>query len=177
MSIDIKPAFNSLIFNIVNNIIEKNKENPFFLYLPLNSPHLPVAPSAPFRGKSGAGDYGDFVMETDDCVDAVLQTLDEIDQAKNTLVVFTSDNGGLWHQWQPVDKDDVKYYRPTPRAKYTYQFGHQSNAHLRGTKADIWEGGHRVPLAERGGGRSRLCELGCAARLLTLGLPIPICEL
>lgn len=122
---------------------------PFFLYLPLNSPHLPVAPSQPFRGRSKVGDYGDFVMETDDCVGSVLQALEETSQADNTLVIFTSDNGGLWHQWEPVEADDVKHYRPTPRAKYTKKFGHQSNAHLRGTKADIWEGGHRVPFLVR----------------------------
>ncbi len=120
-------------------------DQPFFLYLPLNSPHLPVAPSEPFKGKSGAGNYGDFVVETDHCVSSILDTLVEIGQDSNTLVLFTSDNGGLWHSWDPVEADDVAHYKPTPRAKYTRQFDHQSNAHLRGTKADIWEGGHRVP--------------------------------
>lgn len=124
-------------------------EQPFFLYLPLNSPHLPVAPSRPFRGKSGAGDYGDFVVETDHCVGSILQTLDETDQDQNTVVLFTSDNGGLWHSWDPVEVDDVANYRPTPRGNYTREYGHQSNAHLRGTKADIWEGGHRVPFLIR----------------------------
>ena len=124
-------------------------DQPFFLYLPLNSPHLPVAPSKPFLGKSQAGLYGDFVVETDDCVGAVLNTLDEIDEADSTLVLFTSDNGGLWHRWNSVESDDVQHYRPTPRANYTHEFDHQSNAHLRGTKADIWEGGHRVPFLVR----------------------------
>ncbi|MFK8110657.1 MAG: sulfatase-like hydrolase/transferase [Rubripirellula sp.] len=132
---------------------QRGSSKPFFLYLPLNSPHLPVAPSEPFRGKSGAGDYGDFVMETDDCVGAVLSALSEIEQDENTLVLFTSDNGGLWHQWDPSEADDVQSYRPTPRGKYTKQFGHQSNARLRGTKADIWEGGHRVPFMVRWPGK------------------------
>lgn len=120
-------------------------EKPFFLYLPLNSPHLPVAPSKAFLGRSKVGFYGDFMIETDDLVGAVLDTLKEHGATDNTLVLFTSDNGGLWHQWTPKEKDDLARYRPTPRAKYTEQFGHRSNAHLRGTKADIWEGGHRVP--------------------------------
>ncbi len=124
-------------------------DQPFFLYLPLNSPHLPVAPSAAFQGKSKAGIYGDFVVETDDCVGSVLETLAEIGQDQNTLVIFTSDNGGLWHAWDPVERDDLDHYKPTPRAQYTRQFGHQSNSYLRGTKADIWEGGHRVPLLIR----------------------------
>jgi arylsulfatase A-like enzyme len=117
---------------------------PFFIYAPLNSPHLPVAPSAAFRGKSGAGAYGDFVMETDDYVGAVIATLRSTGALENTMVIFTSDNGGLWHQWEPKETDDIANYQPTPRGKNTGAFGHQSNAHLRGTKADIWEGGHRV---------------------------------
>lgn len=131
----------------------EHPEQPFFLYLPLTSPHLPVAPSESFRGTSGAGLYGDFVVETDDCVGAVLETLSSIGVDENTLVVFTSDNGGLWHQWEPVEADDRAHYRSTPRARYTADFGHHSNAHLRGTKADIWEGGHRVPMVVRWPGK------------------------
>ena len=118
---------------------------PFFVYAPLTSPHLPVAPSAAFRGKSRVGAYGDFVMETDDYVGAVIAALRNAGALENTIVIFTSDNGGLWHQWDPQETDDLANYQPTPRAKNTRGFGHQSNAHLRGTKADIWEGGHRVP--------------------------------
>lgn len=124
---------------------QDSANQPFFLYLPLNSPHLPVAPSEAFRGKSQVGFYGDFVMETDNLVGAVLDELRKHGLEQNTIVIFTSDNGGLWHQWQPQELDDLAHYKPTARAQYTMQFGHQSNAHLRGTKADVWEGGHRVP--------------------------------
>ena len=123
----------------------KDSDKPFFLYLPLNSPHLPVAPSAAFIGKSGIGLYGDFVMETDDCVGGVLDALKNAGKLDNTLVIFTADNGGLWHEWTPQEADDVKGYKPTPRGKVNGDQGHHSNAHLRGTKADVWEGGHRVP--------------------------------
>lgn len=119
---------------------------PFFLYLPLNSPHLPVVPSAAFAGKSGAGAYADFVMETDDCVSGIVEALRQAGTLDNTLLVFTSDNGGLWHAWDPVETDDVRSYKPTPRGQFNREHGHQSNGPLRGTKADIFEGGHRVPL-------------------------------
>ncbi len=126
-------------------IEERSAEKPFFLYLPLNSPHMPVAPSDAFQGKSGAGIYADFVMETDDLVGAVLDTLKKKALLENTMIVFTSDNGGLWHAWEAAEPDDLVKYKPTDRGRYNLEHGHRSNAHLRGTKADIWEGGHRVP--------------------------------
>jgi arylsulfatase A len=125
------------------------KKEPFFLYLPLTSPHLPVVPSAAWRGKTGAGDYADFTAETDATVGACLDALDRAGVARDTLVVFTTDNGGLWHQWDAKEPDDVAGYEPTPRAKYNAERGHRSNAGLRGTKADVWEGGHRVPFIVR----------------------------
>lgn len=123
----------------------RHPDQPFLLYLPLNSPHLPVVPSERFSGTSRAGTYGDFVVETDDFVGGVLAALEDADWLENTLIVFTSDNGGLWHRWEPQAEDDVAGYRPTARGEYTARWGHQSNGLLRGTKADIYEGGHRVP--------------------------------
>jgi arylsulfatase A len=66
---------------------------PFFLYFPLTSPHYPVVPTAEFQGKSGAGDYGDFVMQTDASVGKLMEALDRHGLARNTLILFTSDNG------------------------------------------------------------------------------------
>lgn len=103
---------------------------PFFLYLPLPSPHTPVLPSAAWQGKSSVGPYGDFVMETDAAAGAVLETLQSAGLDKDTLVIFTSDNGAT--------PDNAK--TQTNRGD-----GHHSNAPWRGTKSDIWEGGHRVP--------------------------------
>lgn len=142
------PAFKARAVKFIEEQAADSSK-PFFLYLPLNSPHLPVAPNEPFLDKSGAGLYGDFVVETDDCIGAVLAALDEAGVAENTLVIVTSDNGGLWHQWTPQEADDVAGYKPTPRAQETAQHGHHSNADFRGTKADIWEGGHRVPFLVR----------------------------
>lgn len=118
---------------------------PFFLYFPLTAPHLPAIPNVEFHGTSDAGTYGDFVREVDATVGAILETLDRHGLSDNTLVIFTSDNGGLYHYWTPQEADDVEHYKPTARGRQMQVYGHQGNAHLRGTKADIWEGGHRVP--------------------------------
>ncbi len=127
----------------------RGNERPFFLYVPLASPHLPVVPTKQWRGKSGIGDYGDFVAETDASVGVWLDALDATGVADNTIVIFTSDNGGLWHKWDAKESDDVASYRPTPRGLYNAEHDHHSNGELRGTKADIWEGGHRVPFIVR----------------------------
>jgi len=108
-------------------------EERFFLYLPLTSPHTPIVPAPRWRGKSGFGEYGDFLMETDWVVGEVLAELDEQGVADQTLVVFTADNGA------------------SPRAGIPelIEKGHWVNGFLRGHKADIYEGGHRVPFVAR----------------------------
>ncbi|MEQ1860820.1 MAG: arylsulfatase [Chthoniobacteraceae bacterium] len=106
---------------------------PFFLYLPLNSPHTPIVPSKAWQGKSGLGDYGDFVMETDWAVGEVLAALDKAGVAENTLVIFTSDNG----------------CSPSAKLDKLEAQGHFPNAQFRGYKADIWDGGHRVAFLAR----------------------------
>jgi arylsulfatase A len=109
-----------------------NQSKPFFLYLPLSSPHTPWLPSEAHKGRSKAGIYGDFVQHTDAVAGAVMHTLDSLGIADNTLVIFTSDNGA---DWKPGDKETY----PAHRANYIY----------RGEKSDIWEGGHRVPFILR----------------------------
>lgn len=140
---DVLPRFGEEAVAVIGK--QSETEKPLFLYLPLNSPHLPVSPSASVKGKSEAGDYGDFVWETDQIVGRVLDALDSEGMAENTLVLFTSDNGGLWHWWDFRADDDGGAAPITPRGQYVKDFGHQSNADWRGTKADIFEGGHRVP--------------------------------
>lgn len=107
--------------------------HPFFLYLALPSPHTPVVPSAPWQGRSPIGPYGDFVMETDAVCGSILDALDRLKLSDNTVVIFTSDNGAT----------------PDNPAQQTDRRGHLSHGPWRGTKADIWEGGHRVPFLAR----------------------------
>lgn len=110
---------------------------PFFLYLPLTSPHTPIVPSAEWKGKSGLGDYADFVMQTDAIVGDVLAALDQHGLAENTLVFFTSDNG----------------CSPAAKTAQLEKSGHFASAGFRGYKADIWDGGHRVPFFVRWPGK------------------------
>jgi arylsulfatase A len=116
----------------IDRCVEKPGE-PFFLYLPLTSPHTPIVPSEAWEGKSSIGQYGDFLMETDWVVGEVLGALDRHGVAGETLVIFTTDNG-----CSPAAKiDDL------------VEKGHKPNGDLRGHKADIFDGGHRVPFVVR----------------------------
>lgn len=115
-------------------IMESAKSTePFLLYLPLTSPHTPLAVNEPWRGKSGLNTYADFVMETDAAVGRVLEAIDKSGAAERTLVVFTSDNG----------------YAPYIGVADLEGKGHYPSGPLRGYKGDAWEGGHRVPFVVR----------------------------
>jgi arylsulfatase A len=115
--------------------IEKQTKakQPFFLYLPLGSPHTPIVPSEKWVGKSGISIYADFVMESDHCVVRVLEALDRLGIADNTLVFFTADNG----------------CSPEADFKELLAKGHDPSYSLRGMKSDAWDGGHRVPYVVR----------------------------
>ena len=120
----------------------------FFLYLPLTGPHKPVTPHPRFVGKTGLGFYGDFVMNVDDTVGQVLKALDETKLADNTLVMFTSDNGSFMYR---IDDEDDHVKAPTKQQYHPKN--HTANGPWRGTKADIWEGGHHVPFFARWPGK------------------------
>ena len=100
---------------------------PLFLYLALPSPHTPWVPTDEFKGKSGAGMYGDFTMLVDSVVGQIVASLEKAGMTDDTLLIFSSDNGPVWYE-----KDETR-------------FGHKSVGSLRGCKASVWEGGHRVP--------------------------------
>ncbi len=112
--------------------IEKRKgsKQPFFMYIPWNSPHSPVVPSDDWKGKSGLNDHADFVMQTDDSYGQVVQALKQNGFLENTLVICSSDNGTS---------------PGTSGKKVLEAAGHYSSGELRGAKADAWDGGHRVP--------------------------------
>lgn len=109
------------------------KETPFFLYVPLGSPHTPILPTEEWQGKSGLGKYGDFVMQTDHCIGQIMEALQRNRIAKNTIVICTSDNG--CSRAAGIPKLEEK--------------GHRVSAQYRGSKADLWDGGHRVPFFVR----------------------------
>ena len=78
----------------VRYIEQQSSNKPFFVYVLLTSPHIPIVPSKEFRGKSELGSYGDFVIQTDHTVGQILDALDRKGLADHTLLIFTSDNGG-----------------------------------------------------------------------------------
>ena len=120
-------------------------DGPFFLYLPLTAPHKPTRPHERFRGRTGLGEYDDFVAQVDAAVGQVLAALERVGARDETLVIFTSDNGSYMYRRGNAEPDHV--IDPSIQA---YRVGrHRSNADWRGTKADIWEGGHRVPFVAR----------------------------
>ena len=119
--------------------IEKNKDRPFFLYVPHSMPHVPLGVSEKFRGKSAQGMYGDVIMEIDWSVGEILTTLKKHGLDDYTLVIFTSDNG----PW--------------------LNFGNHAGSALplREGKGTMWEGGARVPCIMRWPGRipsGRVCQ-------------------
>lgn len=123
-------TFASKAVDYINKV--SKDEKPFFLYLPLTSPHLPHCTHPDFKGRSECGNYGDFMEETDYRVGQVLKALEANDIADNTLVIFSSDNGA---ETNYVYHDE------------TYQ--HKSSLEFKGGKRDIYEGGHRVPFLMR----------------------------
>ena len=146
----------------VSYLSGRKKDQPFFLYFPLTGPHTPWMPTPEFRGKSQAGWYGDFVCQVDALVGTVLDTLKAQGLDDNTVVILTSDNGAHW-----LPKDIREH-------------GHLANASWRGQKADIFEGGHRVPFLVRWPGKiqpgtsdSLLCLTDISATCSELaGIPL-----
>ncbi len=133
--IDVLPDITEKAVAFIERQAAGAPEQPFFLYVPLSAPHTPWLPTEEFDGRSGAGPYGDFTTQVDYTTGQILDALERAGARDNTLVIFTSDNGA---HWLP---DDFETY------------GHLANRPWRGQKADIWEGGHRVPFIVRWPGR------------------------
>ena len=101
---EVTPRFASEAVEVLKSYGASNKAKPLFLYLALPSPHTPWLPLEEFRGKSGAGMYGDFVMQVDAVVGQITSALQASGLAENTLVIFSSDNGPVWY-----DKDVERF--------------------------------------------------------------------
>ena len=131
--------FTERAVNFIKTHHESSAETPFFLYLPLSSPHSPHVTAAFALGKSRAGVRGDMVWLLDWAIGQVDAALKQTGTKDNTLVIVTSDNGPLVGSLEPG--------KPERTAKITN--GHVSAGGLRGQKGRVWEGGHRVPFVAR----------------------------
>lgn len=123
----------------------KESEQPMFLYFPLTAPHKPVLPAERFVGSTALGPYGDFVRQVDATVGRVIDALDAEGVLDQTLLIVTSDNGSFMRrlevdQSDHVDDSSIQAFRSEH---------HTANGIWRGTKADIWEAGHRVAFFTR----------------------------
>ncbi len=124
--------------------IEENREQPFFLYLAHNLPHIPVGASENFKGRSAYGPYGDTIEEIDWSCGEIFAKLKELGIDEKTLVVFTSDNGP-WVETTKAMKPDGAPFIPRDHSG--------SAAPLRGWKMSAWDGGSRVPFLARWPGK------------------------
>jgi arylsulfatase A-like enzyme len=133
-AIDVLPAFTQHAVDYIDDQAKgTSHKKPFFLFLAFPTPHTPIAPAIEWLGKSGLNYYADYVMESDDCVGKVLTALERNGFTTNTIVLFTSDNG----------------CSPAADIPYLKSHGHDPSAGRRGYKADIYDGGHRIPFIVR----------------------------
>ncbi len=121
---------------------QQPKDRPFFLYFTPVAVHNPVTPDNDIAGRSKAGLYGDWIHELDRSVGRILEVLDKMGVAQDTLVIFSSDNGGV--------------FKPERESLQTAAFkaGLRVNGDLRGGKHDVWEGGFKVPFLVRWPGKA-----------------------
>ena len=125
---ELSPHLTSEAVRLIKEHKANEKSKPFFLYFASTIPHQPWVPSKKFLGKSGLGLYGDIVMQLDDEMGQINKALKDTGLDKNTILIFTSDNG------------------PGPGAHTLMGLqGHACSSVLKGMKSDAWEGGHRVP--------------------------------
>ena len=125
--------FDKSVAYINERAADAKSGKPFFLYLPLPAPHTPIVPVPPFKDASGINPYADFVMQCDHHMGQLFTALKENNIDENTLVVFTTDNG----------------CSPQGNFGVLKEHGHDPSSGFRGHKADLYEGGHRVPFIVR----------------------------
>jgi arylsulfatase A-like enzyme len=130
-------AFLSKSVAFMEDHVNTSPEQPFFLYHAMQAVHLPSFPADRFKGKSQAGPHGDFIFEMDAIVGELLDTLERLDIADDTFVMFASDNG--------PETTSVVHMRKT--------YHHDGARPWRGVKRDQWEGGHRTPFIVRWPGK------------------------
>ena len=134
-AVDVLPTITDETVRFINE--NADSDQPFFIYFPLNAPHTPIVPTEQWKGRSGINQYGDFTMQVDWTVGQVLDALDKNGIKDETLIVFTTDNG----------------CSPAAKISELEAAGHDQNYIYRGHKADIYDGGHRVPFLVRWPGK------------------------
>lgn len=154
------PTLTEKAVGVIDGHAANYPDKPLFLYVPFSAPHAPVVPTDEFKGKGKVGVYGDFVNEVDASVGELLEALERNGMTDNTLVIFTSDNG-----FSPVaDLDNL------------VKQGHDPCYVFRGHKADIFEGGHRIPFIARWPGRiapgSTCADMTCLTDLMATAAEI-----
>jgi arylsulfatase A len=129
--VDVLPHITHKSVHYINERAQSGQ--PFFLYFALPAPHTPILPTTAFMGKSNTNFYGDFVVQVDDVVGKITEAVDKNGIGENTIIIFTTDNGC------------------SPKANFAElkSIGHDPSYIFRGSKADIYEGGHRVPFVLR----------------------------
>ncbi|MCO6459726.1 MAG: arylsulfatase [Pirellulaceae bacterium] len=133
-AIDVQPGIiGHTIEYIASRAADSKAGRPFFAYVPLAAPHTPIVPTPEFQGKSGINPYADFVLQVDRDMGRLLDALEQHGLADNTLIVFTTDNG----------------CSPAANIDQLLAAGHNPSFIYRGHKADLYEGGHRVPFLVR----------------------------
>jgi len=127
------PHLTNRSVDFIRKHLKDNPDKPFFLYFAMPAPHTPILPTKEFQGKSHTNPYGDYVLEVDAMIGKVMEEIRQAGLEDNTLFIVTSDNGC------------------SPQADYEElaKFGHNPSYVFRGTKSDIWEGGHRIPFIAR----------------------------
>ena len=130
---DVLPICTQKAVDFIDNHVKTKLDEPFFMYFPLTAPHTPIVPAKKFQGKTGLGAYGDFVYQCDWTVGQIMQTIKKHGIIDNTIFIFTSDNGCA----------------PGADFEHLGQLGHDPSYIFRGYKADIYEGGHRIPFIVR----------------------------
>jgi len=144
---DVLPTFTRKAVDFIHE--QKGAEKPFFLYFPMNAPHTPWVPVDDFKGSSAINEYGDFVQMVDNQIGQVLQSIKENGFEENTIVVFTSDNGGFW------------------APEFIEKFNHRSNYTFRGMKSDVHEGGHHIPFVIKWPGKVKAASISAQTISLT----------
>jgi arylsulfatase A-like enzyme len=132
-AVDVLPSVIDQTIAFIESQRKADPAKPFFAYVPLNAPHTPIVPTKEFQGSSGISPYADFVKQVDHDVGRLLASLDKQGLTENTVVIFTSDNG----------------CSTAANIPELQKAGHEPSYVYRGNKADLYEGGHRVPFLVR----------------------------